>query len=223
MTGINCVLNNAGGCYTIPHWAWQHDSGDPHWTQLGPSEETRRQATSGAGAGVNISHSLHRTDWIFRSDYSGTDCHFLNRGKGKMKTFTILHQPYTLVICKFLWAIKLRVSLPGNVAAEGSVWRPGRVWWWPPWQCGQCLPVCQRQRRESWALSSEEWGPLSAWLTDWLCLHVTCVDLKLRHQEDCPSDKEDCPRTQWHQRGLQPPVPQCRNSRWWPKVERRYL
>ena len=38
-----------------------------------------------------------------------------------MKTFTILHQPYTLVIWKFLPAIKLRVSLPGNVAAEGSV------------------------------------------------------------------------------------------------------
>ena len=38
-----------------------------------------------------------------------------------MKTFTILPMPCTLVIWKFLWAIKLRVSLPGNVAAEGSV------------------------------------------------------------------------------------------------------
>ena len=62
----------------------EHGSMTPetsHWTQLGP--------TSTARAGVNISHSLHRTDWIFRSDYLSRDCHFLNQEKVEMNVSPI--------------------------------------------------------------------------------------------------------------------------------------
>lgn len=61
----------------------EHGSMTPetsHWTQLGP--------TSTAGAGVNISHSLHRTDWIFRSDCLSRDCHFINQEKVEMNVST---------------------------------------------------------------------------------------------------------------------------------------
>ena len=131
------MMYNAPLCYTILTLAWHHDSGAPHWTQLGLSRPD--QPPEPEPESISQSPQLRLQDIQIRSL-----THHLPLSQLRKKIF--------ITMLKDVLHVILEVS-PCYQTESVPPWRglwvtagPGLVMA-AVWQCGQCLPVCQRQRR----------------------------------------------------------------------------